>query len=155
MNTGWVLNHRFSGLVTTGEMCEAYGCGYMEGLVAVAEGRTLCPECRAAYHQDKQKSTYFELVNEAFVDVRDEVNTSTEKHGTFNSAHEGSSVIREEFEELWDHVKGNTGYSLEAYHEAKQLASTAIKYMLMARLALIGRDNIEGKTPFVKRRDTN
>lgn len=97
---------------------------------------------------------YKDLVALAMGAVLREVQTTTEKHGTFNSAHEGSSVVREEFEELWEHVKANTGYTIEAFHEAKQLAAMAVKYMLMVQLSLIGRDNIENP-PFVKRRDTN
>lgn len=70
----------------------------------------------------------------SLVDVLDELWESTIKHGNYASAHEGSSVAREEFEELWEHVRDNTGYSLAAYHEAKQLASTAMKYMQMVRM---------------------
>lgn len=71
---------------------------------------------------------------EAVIDVMKELTESTEKHGNYASAHEGSSVIREEFEELWEHVRDNTGYSRAAYEEAKQIASTAMKYMLMVRM---------------------
>lgn len=76
----------------------------------------------------------FEFEFEAMLAVLQELRDSTEKHGGYASAHEGSSVIREEFEELWEHVRDNTGYSRAAYEEAKQLASTALKYMLMVRL---------------------
>lgn len=63
-------------------------------------------------------------------DVLAETRTSTAKYGrTYASAHEAHSVLREELEEFWDHVKANTGYSDEAYHEAKQVASVALKVM--------------------------
>lgn len=44
------------------------------------------------------------------------------------SAHEGHSVIREEFEELWELVKKNKGDSPDAFQEAIQLAAMAIRY---------------------------
>lgn len=70
----------------------------------------------------------------AIRDVHDELMRSGEKHGLFHSAHEGSSVIREEFEELWDHVKADTGYTEDAYKEACQLAAMGVKFMLMIRV---------------------
>lgn len=64
--------------------------------------------------------------------VVEELAKAEAKHGqSFGSAHEGISVIREEFEELWAHVKADTGFSGDAYKEAKQLAAMAVKYMLM------------------------
>ena len=64
-------------------------------------------------------------------DVETEVTKAESKFPPFHSAHEGISVIREEFEELWDHVKADTGYSHEAYKEATQLAAMAVRYMRM------------------------
>lgn len=55
------------------------------------------------------------------------------KHPPFNSAHEGHSVLREEVEELWDHVKADTGYSDAAYKEAMQVAAMGVRYMLMVK----------------------
>jgi hypothetical protein len=46
------------------------------------------------------------------------------------SAHEQHSVIREELEELWDHVKQDTGSSPEARKEAIQVAAMAVRYVL-------------------------
>ena len=46
----------------------------------------------------------------------------------FNSMHEGSSVLREEFEELWEDVrKDDLSHSML---EAKQVAAMAIKYLV-------------------------
>ena len=64
-------------------------------------------------------------------DVEKEVTKAESKFPPFHSAHEGISIIREEFEELWDHVKVDTGYSHEAYTEATQLAAMAVRYMRM------------------------
>jgi hypothetical protein len=38
-------------------------------------------------------------------EIFNEVVQATENHETFNSAHEGYSVILEEMDELWDQVK--------------------------------------------------
>lgn len=63
--------------------------------------------------------------------VREEVERAERKFAAFNSGHEGFAVIKEELDELWEHVKGNTAYTLEAYNEAKQVAAMGIRYMRM------------------------
>jgi hypothetical protein len=75
----------------------------------------------------------FQHIERAIADVLEEVRQAEAKFPGFNSAHEGHSVLREEVDELWDHVKGDTGYSDEAYAEAKQVAAMGIRYMLMVR----------------------
>lgn len=70
---------------------------------------------------------------EAIGDVIAEVRKAEAKHAPMHSAHEGHSVIREELEELWDHVKADTGYTEEAYAEAVQVAAMGIRYMLMIK----------------------
>lgn len=62
--------------------------------------------------------------------VKAELARSFAKHGGMASPHEGSSVIREEFEELWEHVRRDTGKSADAIKEAAQLAAMAVKYIL-------------------------
>lgn len=69
-------------------------------------------------------------------DVRYEVDRAEAKHPPMHSAHEGHSVIREEFEELWEHVRADTGASAEARVEAIQLAAMAVRYI---------RDVIDGR----------
>lgn len=49
---------------------------------------------------------------------------------SFNSPHEGKAVIEEELDELWEHVKANTGGSPEAIKEAIQIAAMACRYAL-------------------------
>ena len=62
------------------------------------------------------------------------MNTGIELEGAlanfhpFNSPHEGWAVIREEMDELWEHVKGNTGCGTDAYQEALQVAAMALRY---------------------------
>lgn len=48
----------------------------------------------------------------------------------FNSPHEGHSVIREELDELWEHVRANTGRTAEARKEAIQIGAVALRYAL-------------------------
>ena len=74
-----------------------------------------------------------EDVKDALASVEFEVRRAEMKHLPMHSAHEGHSVIREEVEELWDHVKADTGYTPEAYDEAKQIAAMGIRYMLMIK----------------------
>ena len=46
------------------------------------------------------------------------------------SPHEMYAVLLEELDELWDHVKANTGRSPEARKEAIQMAAMAVRYIL-------------------------
>lgn len=61
--------------------------------------------------------------------VRYEILHAVAKHPPMNSPHEGHSVIMEELDELWDHVKADTGRSNDARKEAIQIACTAIRYV--------------------------
>lgn len=62
--------------------------------------------------------------------VEAEINRAKRKHpGDFRSAHEGISVLREEFEELWDEVKRDGGgRDRAAMTEAIQVAAMAVRY---------------------------
>lgn len=63
----------------------------------------------------------------AVADVLVELAKAAERFPAFNSPHEGWAVIREELEELWEHVRSNTGrYS--ARSEAIQVAAMALRY---------------------------
>jgi hypothetical protein len=70
-----------------------------------------------------------------------------DKFPSINSPHEGKAVIEEELDELWTHVKANTGRSPEARREAIQTAAMALRYALDlcegAALAGLGGDNPE------------
>ena len=59
-----------------------------------------------------------------------EVNRARSKFQDFNSPHEGYAVIAEELDELWQHVKENTGRGDEARTEAIQIAAMALRYAL-------------------------
>lgn len=62
--------------------------------------------------------------------VEGEVRRAMSKFAPFNSPHEGKAVIEEELDELWEHVKANTGCSPEAITEAVQIAAMAVRYAL-------------------------
>lgn len=60
--------------------------------------------------------------------VRSELERAVAKFPAFSSPHEGKAVIEEELEELWEHVKKNTGRGLYAREEAIQVAAMALRY---------------------------
>ena len=53
--------------------------------------------------------------------------SATTKFGKFHNSHEGSAVLREEMDELWDEVKANQLSS--ALKEAIQVAAMAIRFV--------------------------
>jgi len=57
-----------------------------------------------------------------------ELRRATAMFAPFNSPHEGWAVIREELDELWEHVRANDGRSENARAEAIQLAAMALRY---------------------------
>ena len=61
--------------------------------------------------------------------VENELERALTKFGTFNSQHEGKAVIEEELDELWEHVKANTGQGTKAMEEAIQVAAMALRYV--------------------------
>jgi hypothetical protein len=62
-------------------------------------------------------------------ELADEIDRAMTYHATMHSPHEGHSVIREELDELWEHVRADTGRSIEARHEAMQIAAMALRYI--------------------------
>lgn len=62
--------------------------------------------------------------------IKTELRKAVAKHPSMHSAHEGHSVIREELDELWDHVKADTGYSKKAMEEAIQVAAMGVRYVV-------------------------
>ena len=72
--------------------------------------------------------TAFEQV---FHDVANELQKALAKHPVgMHSPHEGHSVIREELEELWEHVRADTGRGSAARKEAIQIAAMGMRYAL-------------------------
>lgn len=62
--------------------------------------------------------------------VRAELLRAQAKWPPMHSPHEGHSVIREELDELWDHVRDDTGRSKKALSEAIQIAAMGARYAL-------------------------
>ena len=63
----------------------------------------------------------------ASTDILTEAVRARRQFPAFNSAHEGASVLREEFEEMWDEVKAD---QLElAIAEAIQVGAMAIRFV--------------------------
>lgn len=52
------------------------------------------------------------------------------RHKPMNSPHEAKAVIEEELDELWEHVKDNTGRCTGAAHEATQVAAMGLRYLV-------------------------
>lgn len=68
-------------------------------------------------------------VSNVLAEVEVELRSAMRKFAPMHSPHEGHSVIREEFEELWKHVMENTGTTPAARAEAIQLAAMACRYV--------------------------
>ena len=65
-------------------------------------------------------------------EVANEVRRAKQKFPPFNSAHEGFAVLKEEVDELWDHVKANQQNRdlLKMYNEAIQVAAMAVRFAI-------------------------
>lgn len=61
-------------------------------------------------------------------EVAAELDRARSKFPRFNSPHEGWAVIREELDELWEHVCANDGRGERAFAEAIQIAAMAVRY---------------------------
>jgi hypothetical protein len=71
-------------------------------------------------------------IRAALQDVYDEVIKAVTKYDPMHSAHEAHSVLREEFEELWEHVKVKQGErdAKAMRHESVQVAAMAIRFLV-------------------------
>jgi hypothetical protein len=71
---------------------------------------------------------------QAFDLVKEELERSTRLFGDMQSPHEGISVLREEFEELWEEVKSHKGgrgrMGSKGRAEAVQVAAMALRFIL-------------------------
>lgn len=68
-------------------------------------------------------------VEDVFGQIQIELEKVKKKHKPFNSPHEGWAIMLEEVDELWEHVRANTGRGVEAKKEAIQIAVAAIRYI--------------------------
>jgi hypothetical protein len=72
----------------------------------------------------------YQRINAELSLLRVELVKAMTKHAPMHSPHEGMSVIREEEDELWDHVKADTGRTSGARKEARQVAAMGLRYAL-------------------------
>ncbi len=61
--------------------------------------------------------------------IDQELERAVGRFDRFHSPHEGWAVIREELDELWEHVRGNTGRDHAAMVECLQIATMALRYV--------------------------
>ncbi len=73
---------------------------------------------------------YTDRIKEAFTQLEGEISRALLKHKAMNSPHEGWAVIKEELDELWEHVRADTGNGAEARAEALQIAAMGIRYAI-------------------------
>lgn len=62
--------------------------------------------------------------------VRQEYANARRKHAPMHSGHEGYAVILEELDELWELVRVDRSNTVDAYHEAMQVAAMAVAFMV-------------------------
>ena len=67
---------------------------------------------------------------EAHEMILDECIRAKKKFSPFNSAHEGISVIKEEYDELWDEIKTNPKNWDHIRDEAVQLGAMAMRFLI-------------------------
>jgi hypothetical protein len=118
------------------ELERVKGTGQVESrsLGAVRAQRTsaypIARRGRLADREDAVTPKPHKALDRILADVRGEVLTAIGSFPSFNSPHEGKAVIEEELDELWEHVKANTGRSMYAMDEARQIAAMAVRYMI-------------------------
>lgn len=72
--------------------------------------------------------TQGEIAGDIGLEAAIELHRAMTKFAPMASPHEGWAVIREELDELWEHVRANTGRTDEARIEAIQIAAMALRY---------------------------
>lgn len=65
----------------------------------------------------------------AVAHVLNEFSKAEAKHKPMHSPHEGYAVILEELDELWEHVKADTGRTSAAMKEAVQVAAMGLRFV--------------------------
>lgn len=74
----------------------------------------------------------------ALNEVAEELQKASAKFPSFNSAHEGYAVLREEVDELWDDVKKDRTEA--AIKEAIQVGAMAIRFITDMRAKLQAKE---------------
>lgn len=81
------------------------------------------------------------ILNEAVLDSVAEVKKASTNWPPFNSAHEGFAILKEEVDELWDHVKTNQKKRdlVKMRNEAIQVAAMALRFATECCDETVGR----------------
>lgn len=89
----------------------------------------MCEDAGIGATQAELETDY--RVGIALGEVVSELETALNKFPAFNSAHEGYAVLKEEVDELWEHVKEKQGSRdiPKMRAEAMQVAAMAIRFM--------------------------
>ena len=66
----------------------------------------------------------------AIKEVKQEFRRAIDKFSSFSSTHEGYAVIKEELDELWDEIKGNTNPKGNMRKEAAQIAAMGLRFIV-------------------------
>lgn len=67
-------------------------------------------------------------IRRAIIDAMLELALVLPRLEPLGSPHEGYAIVLEELDELWEHVRADTGRSMMARTEAIQVAVTALRY---------------------------
>lgn len=110
----------------------AFGC-FIAAVYWVADKAWRCTPLQEFEDEWEDEDQTEDLVDNLLGEIFQEWQTARKMFGPHHSAHEGISVLREEFEELWDEVKKNPEKYPEAMpnmrKEAIQVAAMALRFL--------------------------
>jgi hypothetical protein len=69
------------------------------------------------------------ILKDIETEVVAELIAASHAHGSFNSAHEGYAVLKEEVDELWDEIKRKERSPAAMRKEAVQVAAMALRFL--------------------------
>lgn len=69
-------------------------------------------------------------IDAVLAEVKHELFRAMAKHAPMHSAHEGFSIIAEELDELWEHVKADSATTIDGREEALQVAAMGMRFAL-------------------------
>ena len=95
----------------------------------------LCTQCNKdlvdkKVRKERQEGSLVNRGSAISVAVIQEMIDATQKHGRFNSPHEGWGVIWEEVDELWDEVRAKVHDKDKMRKECIQIAAMAFRYIM-------------------------
>ena len=97
---------------------------------AIYLAHQILAEARTSPHISSTNEPRGNDIDKIAAEIADEVRRAEAKHRPMAGPHEGWAVIAEELDELWEHVRADTGRSREARREAIQIAAMGLRYAL-------------------------